>query len=341
MQSQKNTQMIPFGEFDISEVFNQAIKGKVKSKGIVTAIFKLFGNEILYSFNSFAIILIIVIIHSIFKAFSENLGNSGSGKVAYYIQYLMIVSVIIQNFAIIIEDTKITINNLVGMMNTLVPILITLMLTTGNLVSANVVQPILFFVIGVIGNFVSSFIIPLVLIGLSLSIVSNLSDNIKIDKLSKYIKSSVVWMLGIALTVFVCLLSVEGTLSSSVDGITAKTAKAAVSSFIPIVGKVLGDSVDTVIGCASILKNAVGVIGIVIIIGIVLKPIIKLTIITIMYHLLAGLCEIFADKNIVKLFEQIGNTFKVLLAVLCTIAVLFIVGVTLTIKMTNSSLMYR
>ena len=169
----------------------------------------------------------------------------------------MIVSVILQNFSSIIEDTKITINNLTGMMNTLVPLLITLMLTTGSMVSANVVQPVLFFLIGVIGNFISSFIIPLVLIGMSLSIVSNLSDNIKLDKLSKYMKSSVIWILGIILTIFVCLLSVEGTLSSSVDGITAKTAKAAVSSFVPIVGKVLGDSVDTVIGCASILKNAV------------------------------------------------------------------------------------
>ena len=65
---------------------------------------------------------------------------------------------------------------------------------------------------------------------------------------------------GVVLTLFVGLLSIEGTLSSSVDGITAKTTKAAVSNFIPIVGKILGDAVDTVLGCAAILKNAVGVV---------------------------------------------------------------------------------
>ena len=84
-----------------------------------------------------------------------------------------------------------------------------------------------------------------------------------------------------------------------------------------------------------------GVFGIIIIIAIVLKPIIKLTIITLIYYLLSGLCEIFAEKNIVKLFEQIGDTFKLLLAVLCAIAVLFIVGITLTIKISNSGMMYR
>ena len=47
------------------------------------------------------------------------------------------------------------------MMNCLVPLLITLMLTTGSIVSANVVQPVLLLVIGIIGNLISNFIILL------------------------------------------------------------------------------------------------------------------------------------------------------------------------------------
>ena len=132
-----------------------------------------------------------------------------------------------------------------------------------------------------------------------------------------------------------------GTLSSGVDGLTAKTAKAAVSSFVPVVGKVLGDSIDTVIGCASILKNAVGVLGIIVIIAIVAKPIIKLSLLCIIYYFTSALCEIIADKKIVKLLEQIGDTFKILLAILFAVSVLFIVGITLVIKITNSGLMYR
>ena len=54
------------------------------------------------------------------------------------------------------------------------------------------------------------------------------------------------------------MLSIEGTLTSSVDGITAKTTKAVVTSAIPVVGKILGETVDAVLGSANILKNAVG-----------------------------------------------------------------------------------
>ena len=143
------------------------------------------------------------------------------------------------------------------------------------------------------------------------------------------------------LTVFVGLLSLEGTLSSGVDGLTAKTAKAAISNFIPVVGKVLGDSIDTVIGCASILKNAVGMVGVIIIVGICITPIIKLATLTIIYHLGAALCQPIADEKIVKLLEQMGGSFKILLAITCSVSVMLIIGITLVIKISNSGLMYR
>lgn len=74
---------------------------------------------------------------------------------------------------------------------------------------------------------------------MALSIISNISDRVQIDKLSKYINTSVVWILGIVLTVFVGVSSLEGSITNGVDALTVKTTKAAVSNFIPIVGKIL------------------------------------------------------------------------------------------------------
>lgn len=124
-------------------------------------------------------------------------------------------------------------------------------------------------------------------------------------------------------------------------GITAKTTKAAVSNFIPVVGKILGDTIDTVMGCSSILKNAVGVVGVIIIIGICIIPIIKLTILTITYYIATAVCEPIADSKIISLLGQVSDTFKILLGILCAISVMLIIGITLVIKISNSGLMYR
>ena len=288
-----------------------------------------------------ASIIVIIVIHSILKNISEGLENKGIAQITYYVQYILIVTLMMTNFVQILDLIKESIQSLVGFMNSLIPILITLMITTGSVVSANLIQPIILFVITFIGNFITGIIIPLVLISTSLGIVSKISDKVQIDKLSKFFKSSVVWVLGVVLTLFVGLVSIEGSLSSSVDGITAKTAKAAVSSFIPVVGKILGDAVDTVIGCSSILKNATGIVGIVIIIGIVVLPIGKLAVRVGIYYLGSALCQPIADSKIVSLLDQMGDTFKTFLAIMCSVSVMFIIGVTLVIKISNSGMMYR
>ena len=228
-----------YKDIDFNGLFNSAITGNINNKTIINDILKILGKEIVGSVAVIGSIILIIIIHSIFKSLSEGLENKTISQITYYIQYILIITLIMTNFSNILIMIKESIQNLVGFMNNLIPILITLMLTTGNIVSANLMQPIILFIITFIGNFITTIIIPLVLIATALGIISKISDKIQIDKLSKFLKSSVVWILGVILTIFVGLISVEGSLSSSVDGITAKTTKAAVSSFIPVVGKIL------------------------------------------------------------------------------------------------------
>lgn len=330
-----------FPDLNFEELFTSSISGTIDKTSIFNGIGNLIGNEIKVAIQLMVSVLIVIIIHSIFKTIIENLGNNSSSKVVYFIQYLIIVTLVINSFVSVLEITKDAIQNIIDFMNLLVPIMITLMLTTGCITSTTIVQPILVFMTSFIGNFVNNIIIPFLLISVTLGIVSNISDKIQIDRLSKFLKSSIVWSLGIILTIFTCVLSIEGTLSSSVDGLTAKTAKAAVSNFIPVVGKILGDSADTIIGCGNILKNSVGVIGVIIIIGIAIFPILKLAILWIAFYLTSAVCEVVADEKIVKLIGQIADSYKILLAILFSVSVMFIVGITLVIKITNSSLMYR
>lgn len=328
-------------DIDIHELLNNAIKGEVDTNQLLKYIFPLLGTEIKEALKVMGSILIIVLIHSVLKSISDNLNNKSVAQITYYVQYILIATVIMTNFSSIITLSKEAVGNMISFIQLLFPLLMTLMLASGSVVSVNLVQPIILFIINLISNIFQSIIIPIILVGTALAIVSKISDRIQIDKLSKFLKSSSVWVIGILLTIFVGVLSIEGTLGSSVDGITAKTAKAAVSSFIPVVGKVLGDAVDTVIGCSAILKNAIGIVGVIVVIAICITPILKLAIITIIYHLTAALCEPIADSKIVSLITQMADTFKILLAILCSISVMLIIGITLVINISNTGLMYR
>ena len=330
-----------FEDLNVSEIINSAITGKVDNKSVIEKILKLFGNEIVSTFKTIISILAIVLVHSILKALTENLQTCNISKLIYYVQYILIITIIMNNFSELILSIKNTITNLVGFMNSLVPLLVTLMIYTGNIATSSLLEPIILFVVTFISNIIINLIIPGISIITVIAIVSKLSDKVQIGKLSKFMKSSIIWFLGIMLTIFVGVISLEGTLASSVDGITAKTAKAAVSSMIPVVGKILGDSVDSVLGCGLVLKNALGVVGVIIVIGICAMPIIKLSILTIMYNISAAIIEPLADEKIVKLLSEFGDIFKLLLGIMCSVSVLLIVGITLVIKISNSGMMYR
>lgn len=330
-----------FPDLNISKIFNDSISGNVGNIFNVFGITSFLSNEVSFAIEIMIDVIIIIIINSIFKAIIENLGNSNSAQITYFVQYLVIVTLVINTFVSILDLTRESIENVVNFMTMLIPLLITLMLSTGSLVTSSSVEPILLIMVNVVGNFINTFLIPLLLISISISIVSNISEKIQIDRLSKFLKSSIVWILGILLTIFTSTLSLQGSLTSSVDGMTAKTAKAAVSNFIPVVGKILGDTVDSVIGCGNILKNSVGIIGVIVLIGIVFVPVIKISILWISFKLTSAVCEVVADTKIVKLLDQIADGYKILLGILVSVSVMFIIGITLVVKMTNSALMYR
>lgn len=325
---------------DLNNLLSTAISGNIDNVKLMKLFWSLLGKEVLSSAAILGSIIVIVVIHSILKSISDGLGNQGVSQVAYYVQYIMIVALIMTSFAEIITTVKQSIQNLVSFINLLIPILITLMITTGSITSAGILEPLILFMVTIIGNFIVNVVIPITLVSTALGIISQISDKVQIDKLAKFMKSSTIWVLGVILTLFVGITSLEGNLSSSVDGVTAKTTKAAVSNFIPVVGKILGDAVDTVMGCSIILKNALGVVGVIVIIGICIVPILKLATLMIMYYLGSALCQPIADGKIIKLLSHMGDTFKLLLAVLCSVSVMLIIGVTLIVRISNSSAMY-
>lgn len=330
-----------FEDIEIGELLNNAIEGDIDNNKIFKKIINLLGIEVKSSIQILVSILVIVVIHSILKSVSDSLENKNISEIIYYVQYILIITIIMSNFSNILETVKETSQNLVGFMNMLVPILIMLMTYTGSIVTSGLIEPIILFMINFIGNMIQDVLIPLVLIITVLSIVSKISNKVQIDKISSFLRSGVLWFLGIVLTLFVGVISLEGTLSSSIDGITAKTAKAAVSSIVPVVGKILGDAVDTVLGCGVVLKNAVGIVGVIVMIGICIVPILKIGVITIAYNLAASVIQPISDEKIVKLLSEMGGVFKILFAILCSISVMLIIGVTLVIRISNSGMMYR
>ena len=330
-----------FGSNNLDSLYENIINGDIL-KCFETIDFKgIIFSQISEAIKLIVLMLEVIIICSVLKNILDSLKVSNAGKNVYFVQYFVLVILIVNAFVPILKFTVEAINRIISFMNMLIPLLITLILSTGNIVTTSMMEPVLVISMNFIANFINSFVVPFCLISFVFSVISNLLGKIKLEKISKILRNVIVWTLGILLTVFTALLSLESNITSSVDGLAGKTTKAAVSGFIPVVGKIMGDSVDAVIGSVNILKNSVGVIGTLIIFAITLSPSIKIICYWFSFKILAALSEPCADSAIVNLFEVISENYKILLGILFSVTIMFIIGITIVLKTTNMSLMYR
>ena len=101
-------------DIDIQELLNNAIKGELDTNQLLKNIFPLLGTEIKEALKVMGSILIIVLIHSVLKSISDNLNNKSVAQITYYVQYILIATVIMTNFSSIITLTKEAVGNMIS-----------------------------------------------------------------------------------------------------------------------------------------------------------------------------------------------------------------------------------
>ncbi|MBQ9314614.1 MAG: stage III sporulation protein AE [Clostridia bacterium] len=271
----------------------------------------------------------------------QNHFESNVSEIAFYVCYMLVIILIVTSFSNIVAISTKSISKLKNFMNMIIPILITLLLTMGNIATAASIQPVVLVMISIISTVLSNLIIPIIMASTVLNIVSNISKEIKLESIGKFFNKSMMYLIEFMMIIFVGILSLEGTLSAGVDGMTAKVAKTVVSNSVPIVGKLLGDATESVIGSISITKNAVGVIGILIIVAITSGPIIKSFLLMMMFNFTSGICDSIADNRISRCLSIAADSIKLVFGIMIMVTFLFIIAITLMIKMSNLSLIYK
>lgn len=314
-------------EIDLNQITSELITNKkLDNESILKKILNIFAKEILVTARSSILIYIIIIIMAIITSFDLE-ENGDITKIAKMVCFLALSTVTITSFLEIISSFKKVVSILTTTMQVISPFLLAVLMATGALSTTGVIQPIILFLASAIGFLVNYVVIPFFLISVAFNVIYSISENLRISKVSKLFSSSAIWFVGVLFSGFLGVLSLETSLTTSVDSLTVKTTQAAVSNFVPVVGKFFSDSFETVVGATKIIGKTGGVIGIIAIILISAIPIIRVASITIIYSILNTLIEpIYSDEKVLKYMENFANIYKTLLGVLIGIVILFIIS---------------
>ncbi len=330
-------------QFDIRELVLGLFNGSndVGIKDIGNRITSFFFKEVIGNLSILGRLLVLAIFCAILQNLHSAFEEDSVGRLAYGICYILIVIMSVRSFNDAMGIGVKAIDTMVGFMQALLPTLLALLAAVGGISSSAVFQPLLFSSITLITTFIKVFIMPLILFSAVLSILNNLSDSINISKLASLLKQIAIGALGLVLTAFTGIITVQGVAAASIDGATIRTAKFAVDNFIPIVGGFLSDAFDAVVSCSMILKNGVGIAGFLILLLICSFPLIKMFAVVLIYKVSSALIQPIIDNQIVQCLNDMGNAMLTLLTCVIAVAVMFFMALTVVMGIGNMTVMVR
>lgn len=290
-------------------------------KAVVSLLFKEVSSVLTIAISLIAIAILCSFLKNLQDAFS----SKGVSQIAFYACYVVIVMLLSKSFLISISVAKEAITDVADFMAAILPILVTMIGFSGGIVESAIMDPIVMGAVVIIPKVYTEMIIPMILISFVLQFANNLSEEHKIANLCKMIKQWIVWLQGIIITVFIALLTIRGITSTTIDAVTLKTTKFAIDNFVPIVGKAFSDAITSVAGYSLIIKNAISGIGLAVIILMILYPIIKIVLMSIIYKLSAAVVEPISDKRITSTIASTGDSLVLLLSCVLSVSLMFFV----------------
>lgn len=318
-------------------------------KGEKTFSFKEWGKGILkFLFHEFVVngkllgSLILLTIFSMFLQSMQNaFENSTISKVAYSIVYMVLVILVLNSFHVVIQYTNEAIGSMISFVLSLVPLLLALIASSGGMISAAFFHPVILFLMNISGLFMQYVILPLLFLATLLSIVSTMSDQYKVTQLAQLLRNWSIGLMGLFLTIFLGVISVQGASAAITDGIAIRTAKFVTGNFIPVIGRIFTDAADTVVSASGLLKNTVGIAGVAILLIIVAFPAIKILMIAFIYKLAAAILQPLGGGPVIKCLDIISKSVIYVFAALGIVSLMFFLSITVIIAAGNLTMMMR
>lgn len=174
---------------------------------------------------------------------------------------------------------------------------------------------------------ISRVLIPLTYLYVAACAAHAAIGNTGLKRIAKTLKGIITGCLTTMLLVFVGYLSVSGVIAGAADAVSVKTAKLAISGMVPVVGGVLSDAAETVLASAAILRNAIGVFGALVILGVCLTPFLQMGIHYLVYKLAATLSGTISEGKVTELIDNIGGAFAMELGMVASCGLLLLFGV--------------
>ncbi|MDO5009605.1 MAG: stage III sporulation protein AE [Intestinibacter bartlettii] len=328
-----------FKNINLKQFAKDLIKGNAKLSDLINRdnLKSLVLDQLTASLKVITMIIVLALLSSILKSLESSFSSGQVTKIVNYIIFITMVTLVLVNFKDVLSIAYKTINSIISIVNIIIPILLSLMAVGGLTTTSATLSPVFVGGASIINIIFKNVIFTLITLAFCVVVVNNLSKNIKLKKFSELLKKANVVIVGGAFTVYLGLVSIQGIYVTSFDKFAVKSAKFAVGSFIPVIGGFVSDSVDLLLSSSILIKNIFGAVGLVLLVGICLIPILKIFSIILVYKIGAAIVEPIGEENISSFMDETAKLMTVILISVLAVLIMFFVTISILTSLSITS----
>lgn len=308
---------------DFSKLLDDIVHGNGKHvKELLFSMIKetLVGELILNKTLMFQIVTI-VLLGSIFVNLATSFGTGFVSENGFYITYLIITSIMLVSFVSTMEMVQSTIENVLTTVKIMVPLYALAMNFVGQTMSSVGMYEMVMVGIWIVQVIILRFIIPMIKFYVIISLINNLNQEDNFSKMGILVMNIINWVLKTVVYFIVGLNIIKGLIEPHIDALGRNTVNR-LATLVPG-GGIVSALTGTFLGAGVVVKNSIGVVGIVILICVVMIPIVKLMLIMLTVRITSVMIQPIGEKRYVEGVEALAKGNQMLLHTLFSSVVLF------------------
>ena len=300
-----------------------------------------FVKEVKANFHLMGKLLFLAVLCALLQNLQTSFENSTTSLLAYSVCFVFLAVIALTAFYNALLMVRQTVATIIGFMEALLPILLSLLAGMGAITTAAIFTPLMLFVVNAVSLIVRDIVLPFFFLAGVLGCVNYLSDKYRLTNLEGLLRQTGVVVLGVTLVLFIGFITIQGAAGGVTDGLALRTAKYAATTFIPVVGKMFSDTVELVAGASLLMKNAIGIFGVLAILMICAVPLIKLVSLILVIKVAGALIQPMGDEKMAKCLEGIGNNLWLVFGALLTVVLMLFIAITMIVGAGSVAVMLR
>jgi stage III sporulation protein AE len=310
-------------------------KAGVTPGHVANDIFNFFFRELVANSSLLGQLILLAVVCAVLQNLQGAFESATTAKLSYVVSYLVLTGLAAGSFALAITLGRNLVGDMVSFMQAILPVLITLLVAVGQVGAPALMSPVLFSFITVVGTVMQNLVLPLLIMAAVLRLASNLSEHFSVSRLAGLVQWFALGVMGLMTTVFLGFLTVYGVAGAVTNGIAFRTARYATGALVPVVGGMLSNALEAVVGTSLLLKNAVGLAGIVVIALMITVPLVKMLALGFTYHLAGAVVQPVGDARLAESLTGLGQSLVFIFAAVAVAALMFFFTIAIVVGVGN------